>query len=53
MSVPAITPPASRGGKDVAFAVGKDVAFAVGIVLILCLCFLPGPAMMIDFKSLR
>ena len=45
MSVPAITPPASRGGKD--------VAFAVGIVLILCLCFLPGPAMMIDFKSLR
>ncbi len=28
---------------------GKDVGFAVGIVLILCLFFLPVPAMMIDF----
>ncbi len=28
---------------------GKDIAFAVGIVLILCLFFLPVPAMMIDF----
>jgi hypothetical protein len=28
---------------------GKDAAFAVGIVLILCLFFLPVPAMMIDF----
>ena len=33
--------PASRGGKD--------IAFAVGIVLILCLFFLPVPAFMIDF----
>ena len=28
---------------------GKDIAFAVGIVLILCLFFLPVPAVMIDF----
>ena len=28
---------------------GKDVGFAVGIVLILCLFFLPVPAIMIDF----
>ncbi len=33
--------PASRGGKD--------IAFAIGIVLILSLFFLPVPAMMIDF----
>ena len=43
MSVTTATPfaPAGRGGKD--------VGFAVGIVLILCLFFLPVPAMMIDF----
>ena len=34
-------PAANRGGKD--------IAFAVGIVLILCLFFLPVPAVMIDF----
>ena len=28
---------------------GQDVGFAVGIVLVLCLFFLPVPAMMIDF----
>ena len=28
---------------------GKDIAFAAGIVLILCLFFLPVPAVMIDF----
>ena len=28
---------------------GKDIGFAVGIILILCLFFLPVPAMMIDF----
>ena len=33
--------PAARGGKD--------IAFAVGIVAILCLFFLPVPAMAIDF----
>jgi flagellar biosynthesis protein FlhA len=42
MSVTAIpSAPASRGGKD--------IGFAVGIVLILCLFFLPVPATMIDF----
>ena len=42
MSVTTIpSAPASRGGKD--------IGFAVGIVLILCLFFLPVPAMMIDF----
>ena len=43
MSVTTATPfaPAGRGGKD--------VGFAVGIVLILCLFFLPVPAVMIDF----
>ena len=42
MSATAIpSAPASRGGKD--------VAFAVGIVLILCLFFLPVPAFAIDF----
>ncbi len=43
MSLTAIgtAPAASRGGKD--------IAFAVGIVLILCLFFLPVPAVMIDF----
>src|SRR6202142_2552549 len=34
-------PAANRGGKD--------ISFAVGIVLILCLFFLPVPAVMIDF----
>jgi len=34
-------PAANRGGKD--------IAFAVGIVLILCLFFLPVPAVLIDF----
>src|ERR1700756_955937 len=34
-------PAANRGGKD--------IAFAIGIVLILCLFFLPVPAVMIDF----
>src|SRR5579862_3966036 len=43
MSLTAIgtAPAASRGGKD--------IAFAAGIVLILCLFFLPVPAVMIDF----
>src|ERR1700675_2238670 len=41
MSVTAIPAPASRGGKD--------IGFAVGIILILCLFFLPVPAMAIDF----
>jgi flagellar biosynthesis protein FlhA len=42
MSVSAIpSAPAGRGGKD--------IGFAVGIVLILCLFFLPVPAVMIDF----
>ncbi len=42
MSATAIpTAPASRGDKD--------IGFAVGIVLILCLFFLPVPAMAIDF----
>src|ERR1700680_392198 len=42
MSVTTIpTAPASRGGKD--------IGFAVGIILILCLFFLPVPAMAIDF----
>jgi flagellar biosynthesis protein FlhA len=36
------TPPATGRG-------GMDVAFAIGIVLILCLFFLPVPAVMIDF----
>src|SRR5580704_762136 len=37
------------GTAPVANRGGKDVAFAVGIVLILCLFFLPVPAVMIDF----
>ena len=43
MSLTAVgtAPAANRGGKD--------IAFAVGIVLILCLFFLPVPAVMIDF----
>ena len=43
MSLTAVetAPTANRGGKD--------IAFAVGIVLILCLFFLPVPAVMIDF----
>ena len=42
MSVTTIpSAPASRGGKD--------IGFAVGIILILCLFFLPVPATMIDF----
>src|SRR6202050_4706878 len=43
MSLTAVgtAPAANRGGKD--------IAFAVGIVLILCLFFLPVPAMLIDF----
>src|SRR6202035_3037260 len=43
MSLAAVgtAPAANRGGKD--------IAFAVGIVLILCLFFLPVPAVMIDF----
>ena len=40
----ASAPPASAAGRG-----GKDVAFAAGIVLILCLFFLPVPAVMIDF----
>ena len=34
-------PPASRGGKD--------IGFAVGIVIVLCLFFLPVPSIVIDF----
>src|SRR6201996_1380700 len=43
MSLTAVgsAPTANRGGKD--------IAFAAGIVLILCLFFLPVPAVMIDF----
>src|SRR5580704_7093123 len=43
MSLTAVgtAPAANRGGKD--------IGFAVGIVLILCLFFLPVPAVMIDF----
>ncbi len=43
MSLTAVgaAPAANRGGKD--------IAFAVGIVLILCLFFLPVPAVLIDF----
>src|ERR1700683_1250943 len=43
MSLTAVgtAPAANRGGKD--------IAFAVGIVLILCLFFLPVPAILIDF----
>ena len=36
-------------GESGAHRGGKDIAFAVGIVFILCLFFLPVPAMMIDF----
>ena len=43
MSVTAVAtaPAAGRGGKD--------IGFAVAIILILCLFFLPVPAMMIHF----
>ena len=43
-SPPTPLPPEGQGNRG-----GKDIAFAVGIVLILCLFFLPVPAMMIDF----
>jgi flagellar biosynthesis protein FlhA len=39
------------GSAPVANRGGKDIAFAVGIVLILCLFFLPVPAVMIDSVS--
>ena len=37
----AASPHASRGGED--------IGFAIGIILVLCLFFLPVPALMIDF----
>ena len=41
LATPSAPAPATRGGKD--------IGFAVGIVLILCLFFLPVPAFAIDF----
>jgi flagellar biosynthesis protein FlhA len=41
INVAAINPHASRAGQD--------VGFAIGIILVLCLFFLPVPALMIDF----
>ncbi len=50
MSVTTVpSPPTPVSGSEAANRGGKDIAFAVGIVLILCLFFLPVPAMMIDF----
>src|SRR5579872_6442830 len=45
----ASAPSASAPLGSAASRGGKDVAFAAGIVLILCLFFLPVPAVMIDF----
>ena len=50
MSVTAVpSPPTPLPAEGQGNRGGKDIAFAVGIVLILCLFFLPVPAMMIDF----
>jgi flagellar biosynthesis protein FlhA len=40
-TTPSLSPMASRAGED--------VGFAVGIILVLCLFFLPVPALLIDF----
>lgn len=44
MSLTSSTAPSPHASRA-----GEDIGFAVGIVLVLCLFFLPVPALMIDF----